>query len=89
MKKYYICYWNDFGNTYNLYSVESSADAAALEKLGDCERITLKEARRVISQERDARKYDSAFSGYGATQIIPASIAANPVLLERWHNDFG
>ena len=73
MRKYYINY-GDFNNTYDLCSVESESDKSALAKLGgEWERITLREARAKIRAEKDRRKSDAAFSGYGASEILPAS----------------
>lgn len=75
MKKYYINYYRDFGNTFNLYCAETAADVAIIEsgELGDCERITLKNALKKISQEKYARKFDPAFSGYGSVEILTVS----------------
>ena len=76
MKKYYIEYYRDFANTYNLYSVENEADQDALHKIAPtAKRITLKDARRKIREERWARVNDQAFGGYGDTSITPAAVA--------------
>ena len=57
-----------------LTSGKMIVDKAALAKLGgEWERITLREARAKIRAEKDRRKYDAAFSGYGASEILPAS----------------
>lgn len=65
---YYIEYTNDFANTYNLWY--APAGAAVPEGL---ERITRKLAEQKCRNERDARKYDPNFSGYGDTHIYPIS----------------
>lgn len=76
MKKYYIDYYLDFGNTYSLYSVECDADREALARIApNAERITLKAARHKIRNEQWARIHDRAFSGFGDTTITPAAEA--------------
>ena len=88
MKKYYVNYYRNFGNTYNLISVEQSdaADLAAFKKLtasADYERITLKEAEALCKAERDRSKYDPAFSGYADSTIVPAAEAYRLAALYR------
>lgn len=65
---YYIEYTNDFANTYNLWY--APAGAAVPEGL---ERITRRFAEQKCRSERDARRYDPDFSGYGDTHIYPIS----------------
>lgn len=88
MKKYYVNYYRNFGNTYNLISVEQSdaADLAAFEKLtanADYERITLKEAKALCKAERERAKYDPDFSGYADSTIVPAAEAYRLAKLYR------
>ena len=71
MKKYYINYYRDFGNTYNLMYVENEADEKALPD--SAERITRKQAERYCRDELYAQATDPAFSGYASTSILPAS----------------
>ena len=74
MKKYYINYYRDFSNTYNLCSVESDADKVEFAKFeGEWKRITLKDAQTKIRAEKDRKKYDAAFSGHGDAEILSAS----------------
>lgn len=68
MKKYYVCYYLDFGNTYNLYYADDSMD---IQIPGNYERITRKEALRLISAENQRRKDDPSFSYFAATSIMP------------------
>ena len=65
---YYIEYTNDFANTYNLWY--APAGAAVPDGL---ERITRRFAEQKCRSERDARRYDPDFSGYGDTHIYPIS----------------
>lgn len=65
---YYIEYTNNFANTYSLWY--APVGAAVPESL---KRITRKEAELKCREEREARKHDSNFSGYGDTHIYPIS----------------
>lgn len=65
-KAYYVRYYRDFGNTYNLYWLPDGEPAPA-----GLERITCKKAVDLCKQERDRRKYDQAFSGYADAWIWP------------------
>ena len=70
-RAYYVHYYLDFGNTYHLYWAPEG------EAVPDYwNRITRKEAIALCTRERDARRYDQAFSGYGDTRIYPAAWAA-------------
>lgn len=71
MKKYYINYYRDFGNTYDLMYVENEADEKALP--ANAERITRKQAEQYCRDELRAQATDPAFSGYASSSIIPAS----------------
>lgn len=77
MKTYFINYWRDFGNTYNLCYCESKEEEAAAVAAG-YERITRKEAERKCSNERWARKHDRNFSGYGDDSITPWRFITDP-----------
>lgn len=70
MKKYYIRYWRDFANTYDLCYCETLEEEKRAVSAG-FERITRKEAERKCANERFTRKYDPAFSGYGDIDIKP------------------
>ena len=65
-KAYYVEYYRDFGNTYNIYWLPDGEPAPA-----GLERITRKQALDLCKQERYRRKYDQAFSGYADTWIWP------------------
>lgn len=75
MKKYYVHYYNNFGNTYNLYWT----DSPDMEKnLPDgAKRISRKETISLCVQEKYARKHDQNFSGYAMTAIYPADYDFN------------
>lgn len=74
MKTYYVHYYKDFRNTYDLYYAETQEDTEALPE--GAKRITRKSAIQLCREERIARKYNPKFSGYAATVILPA-ICAN------------
>lgn len=65
-KAYYVKYYMNFGNTYNLYWLPDGEPAPA-----GLERITRKKAFDLCKQERDRRRYDQAFSGYADTWVWP------------------
>lgn len=70
-KQYFVHYYRDFGNCYNLYYAECPEDFAALPE--DAERITRRKAEQLCRDEKDRRKYDESFSGYADTIITPAA----------------
>lgn len=70
MKKYYVQYYKDFANTYNLAWAETPEQIKLAEDTG-YEQITRKEAERLCVNEKEARTSDPAFSGYGDTAIFP------------------
>ena len=76
MKKYYINFYRDFGNTYSLMYTETDADAKALPD--GAERITRKQAERYCRDELSAQIADPAFSGYASSSILPASYNGYP-----------
>ncbi len=71
MKKYYIHYTLDFGNTYELLYCECEADYAALPD--DAKRITRREAEQYCRAENKRRRDDPMFSGFATNQILPAA----------------
>nr|DAK62615.1 MAG TPA: hypothetical protein [Caudoviricetes sp.] len=73
-KSYYVEYYRDFGNTYNLYWLPSGEPAPA-----GLERITYKRAVELCKDERYRLKYDQAFSGYADTWIWPYHISAEEI----------
>lgn len=67
---YYVHYYRDFANTYNLWY--APADMEVPETF---ERITRAKALRLASKESDRRKNDPAFSGYASKEILPYAYA--------------
>lgn len=65
-RKYYVRYWNNFSNTYELYYTDNGEAVR-----DDFEQITRKEAIALCVEEKRRRKYDQAFSGAAATTIVP------------------
>ena len=61
---YYIVYWADFGNTYRLYHVTKSTEAAFLQRCPEAERISRAEAIKLCRRERRARKENETFAYY-------------------------
>lgn len=74
---YYVHYYMDFGNTYNLACVSDADDAAALQVWAargqDWQRITRQECRRLLSAERRRRREDEAFSGRASAHLYHAA----------------
>lgn len=70
MRKYYVHYWRDFGNTYNLYYAETTEQEALAREMG-AEQITRKRAEQLCRDENYRRKYDTAFSTYADNVIYP------------------
>ena len=70
MKKYYVHYYRDFSNCYNLYWADSPAMEADLPE--GAERITRKRALELARCESDRRKYEPMSSGYADDSILPA-----------------
>lgn len=81
MKKYYISYYRDFGNTYNLYWAETSEQIAALPK--NARKITRREAKRKCAEEKSARGHDPSFSGFASAVILPADYSGE----KDWRDD--
>ena len=70
MKSYYILYYRDFANTYNLCYCTTPEECKAAEAAG-YERISRADAIRKCINENSARKHDPNFSGYGSNTILP------------------
>lgn len=64
-RKYYVHYWRDFGNTYELYYTDKEINRDGFE------RITRREAIRLCAEEKERRRTDPAFSGYASVTIKP------------------
>lgn len=72
MRKYWVQYWRNFGNTYNLFYTENPEEESMLPE--NAERITRKEALKLAREESDRRKYDEAFAYYAPETIAPLSV---------------
>lgn len=86
MKKYYVHYWNNFANTYNLYWAETSEQIKEAERNG-YERITRKEAERLCANENYRRKTDYNFSGYASAVILPINYDGDWINDRRMYKD--
>ena len=82
MKKYYVEYWNNFGNTYNLYWAGTPEQIAIAESNG-FERISRKCAEKLCADENYRAKNDYNFSGYASNVILPVDYDFE----EGWRND--
>lgn len=80
MKRYYVKYYNNFCNTYNLAWAETTEQIAIAEKNG-MERITRKQAEKLCSDENYRRKTDYNFSGFASSIILPIDYN------DDWMND--
>lgn len=81
--KYYNYYPRNFGNEYTTIRVRTADEEKQLMDWYDnlrnpenhrLERVTVKQLRAMASNERHARRYDQAFSGY-CTPWDPVSVA--------------
>lgn len=72
MRKYWVQYWRNFGNTYNLFYTENPEEESMLP--GNAERITRKKALQLAREESDRRKFDGAFAYYASATIAPLSV---------------
>lgn len=82
IRAYYIKYYRDFANTYNLcwcWADESTPEG--------WRRITRKEAINYCKAERQLRRANHNFSGYADAYIYPASgkyNRANPIITDNY-----
>lgn len=72
MRKYWVQYWRNFGNTYNLFYTENPEEESMLP--GNAERIMRKKALQLAREESDRRKFDGAFAYYAPETIAPLSV---------------
>ena len=70
MKRYYVKYYLDFSNTYNLAYTETEAEEKQAKEQG-YEHITRKEAEHLCALENQRRKDDTAFSRFADNIIYP------------------
>lgn len=78
MRKYYVYYYRDFGNTFELYYTRNSEDEKLLPE--GAYRITRKEAISMARNEAWMRKADPAFSGYADDTIAPIGVSEDELL---------
>ena len=71
MKQYFVHYFRDCGNTYNLYYAECPEDFAALPD--GAERISRRLAEQLCREENDRRKWEESSSGYADSHIFPSA----------------
>lgn len=76
MRKYFVDYYMNGANTYNVFSAEKAETIEALEEMG-AERITLKKARALCARERERRKYECT-GGYATDHIVDAELEHLP-----------
>ncbi len=74
MKKYYVKYYG-FSNVYDLAYTTNNEQEKQAETEG-YERITRKQAEKLISREKERRQYDQSFSGYAPIIIYPIDFNA-------------
>lgn len=72
-RRYYIYYYKDFGNTYELYYAENLKEAQLAEEKGFSQ-IGRKEAERKCREEKDRRKHDPSFAYFASTTIMPIAL---------------
>lgn len=70
MKQYFIRYYRDFENTYDLCWAETQQQLSVINHDGGWKRIPCKRAIRLCIEERDRRKHDKQNSGYAPIYIF-------------------
>lgn len=84
-KQYYVCYYNDFPNTYCLYWVDPNDVVMATLASADCYyHITRMQAVRLCVAERRRRKNDPSFAYYADDHILPIDY---DTYANDWRND--
>lgn len=82
MKKYFVNYYRNFANTYNLAWAETPEQLKKADSEG-WEQITRKEAERLCSAEKYRRKSNPSFSGFADIVILPIDYQGGA----EWIND--
>ena len=77
MKKYYIKYYKNFANTFELRWVDNEEDEEIAITEG-YKRITRKEAIKKCINAREEKRVNG--SCYGSTEILPLNIKPNSYL---------
>lgn len=70
-RQYFIHYYRDFCNTYNLLYADTEDDLKLIPK--DAERITRKEAEGYARDEKQRQRHDHNFSGFADSAIFPVN----------------
>lgn len=83
MKRYFVNYYNDFTNTYNLAWAETPEQLEIAQADG-WEQITRKKAQALCMEERRRQLNDPSFSGYADTLIFPIDYDR---MENDWQND--
>lgn len=74
MKKYYVKYYG-FSNVYDIaYTSNEDQEKHAVNE--GYERITRKQAEKLIRREKERRQYEQSFSGYAPIIIYPIDFNA-------------
>lgn len=76
-KQYYIRYYSNFGNAYELYWAGTAEQKAIAAEEGYTP-ITRREAERKCAEENYRKKYDPSHSGYADAHIYPVGYRLNP-----------
>ena len=69
MRKYYVEYYKDFSNTYNLFYANNDTERDLLPE--GVIRISRKMAEKLCAEEKGRRKTDQSFSGFADTAVFP------------------
>lgn len=73
MKRYFIKFYNDFSNTYNLAWAETPEQMEIAKNEG-WSQISRVKAINFCKKEREKEHYNSMFSGYASRYIYPIDI---------------
>ena len=78
MRKYYVWYYRDFGNTFRLYYTRTPEEEELLPE--GAYRIKRKVALAMARNEAWMQKVDPAFSGYADDTIAPIGVSEDELL---------
>ena len=82
MKSYYVRYYLNFNNTYDLCYTETEEQERKAVAEGYV-KISRREAVKLCAEENYRRKHDSAFSGFANNLILPYGYSPE----NDWRND--
>lgn len=77
MKKYYIRYYREYGNTFEIRWIDNKEDEEIAIAEG-FKRITRKEAIKKCTNAREEKRVNGVT--YGSTEILPLNIKPNSYL---------